>query len=170
MENEQNSQFGNQSTPTSLSKIETSADKEWSDLQRDLDTLGTQLAQLRQHTAALGETAVATLEAHYQDVKSRAMRFRQATEQQLDAARRSAWQQAGDAQGAFKDRSREAARQMWEKSEPLRQGAKDVGEGLGRAWSELRASFGKAAGRLNTQSPQPNGQTTPSTNNPHETT
>jgi hypothetical protein len=39
---------------------------------------------------------------------------------------------------------------MWERSEPLRQGAKDVGEGLVRAWSELSASFGKAANRLRT--------------------
>jgi hypothetical protein len=40
---------------------------------------------------------------------------------------------------------------MWERSEPLRKGAKDVGEGLVRAWSELSASFGKAAGRLRTE-------------------
>jgi hypothetical protein len=166
MQNEHNSPFGNQFTPT---KTETSADKEWSDLQNDLDTLGAQLAQLRQHTAALGETAVASLEAHYQDVKSRAMRFKQATEQQLESARRNAWQEAGDAQTAFKDRSREAAKQMWEKSEPLRMGAKDVGEGLGRAWSELRASFGKAAGRLNTQQEQPNGPAASQSNNPRET-
>ena len=42
---------------------------------------------------------------------------------------------------------------MWEQSEPLRQGAKDVGEGVVRAWSEIRASLGKAAGRL-TSSPR----------------
>jgi hypothetical protein len=167
MQNEQNSPFGNQFTPT---KIESSADKEWSDLQQDLDTLGSQLAQLRQHTATLGETAVASLDAHFQDVKNRVMRFKQATEEQVEAARQSAWQQAGAAQTAFSDRSREAAKQVWEKSEPLRQGAKDVGEGLGRAWTELRASFGKAAGRLNTpQQQQSNGPAPSPANNPHET-
>jgi hypothetical protein len=58
----------------------------------------------------------------------------------------------------MRQRSTEAARQVWERSEPLRQGAKDVGEGLARAWVELRASIGKAAGRLHTETPV-NGQT-----------
>jgi hypothetical protein len=64
----------------------------------------------------------------------------------------------------MRQRSTEAARQMWERAEPLRQGAKDVGEGLGRAWVELRASFGKAAGRLQTET-DTNGTTpAPATN------
>ena len=54
---------------------------------------------------------------------------------------------------------------MWERAEPLRQGAKDVGEGLGRAWVELSASFGKAAGRLQTDTgangPAPDKRRTP---------
>ena len=49
MQNEHPSQFGSQPT-----KSETPADKEWSELERDLDTLGRQLAALQVHTAALG--------------------------------------------------------------------------------------------------------------------
>ncbi len=154
MQNEQSSQFGNQQP-----RSETQADKEWSEFQRDLDTLGRQLAALQVHTAALGSHVVASLEARFQDVKNRAMSFRQATEQQLEQARQTAWQQASEAEGAFSEArvrsteaAREAARQVWERSEPLRQGARDVGDGLVRAWSELRASFGKAAGRLHSES------------------
>jgi hypothetical protein len=68
-----------------------------------------------------------------------------------------------------RQRSSEAARQVWERSEPLRQGAKDVGEGLARAWVELRASFGKAAGRLNTES-QTNGPAAPVSSEEHRET
>jgi len=37
---------------------------------------------------------------------------------------------------------------MWERSEPLRQGAQEVGKGFVRAWSELATSFGKAAEKI----------------------
>ena len=57
-----------------------------------------------------------------------------------------------ESHGLLSWRSSEAAKQVWERSEPLRQGARDVGEGVVRAWSEIRASLGKAAGRLNEQS------------------
>jgi hypothetical protein len=50
---------------------------------------------------------------------------------------------------------------MWEKAQPLREGAKDVGEGLLRAWSELRASFGKAAQRLHEEKQQQANGTVP---------
>ena len=50
---------------------------------------------------------------------------------------------------------------MWERSEPLRQGARDVGEGLGRAWTELRASLGKAASRMQTENGAATATTTP---------
>ena len=78
-------------------------------------------------------------------------------EEELDQVRQNAWRQAESALSEARTRSAEAARQMWERSEPLRQGAKDVGEGLLRAWGELRASFGKAAGRLHTESQTSNG-------------
>jgi hypothetical protein len=176
MNDEQSSEFGNQATPASSGTVETPVHKEWSELQRDLDTLGNQLAQLRGHTAALGAELVASLEARYQEVKSRAMRFKQATEQQVERAREAALQQAGEAQGSLSEATtrsteaaREAARQMWQKSEPLRQGARDVGEGLGRAWAELRASFGKAAGRLQPTSSAPNGPAPTTSDEPRET-
>jgi hypothetical protein len=177
MQNETLSQSDNRPAAANSGANQDQTDQKWSELQQDLDALGRQLAQLRGHTAALGEQLVADLEAHYQEVKGRAIGFRQATERQLDAMRESAWRQAGEAQGAFSDArtrsteaAREAARQVWEKSEPLRQGARDVGEGLGRAWSELVASFGKAAGRLHTDSPPVNGPAQSSGDDPHKTT
>jgi hypothetical protein len=145
MENEHPSQFGSRQT-----KTETQADKEWTEFERDLDTLGRQLASLQAHTAALGSQLVSSLEARYQEVKDRAQSFRRAREQELEQMRLNAQQQAESTFSDARQRSTEAARQMWERSEPLRQGAKDVGEGLARAWTELRASFGKAAGRLQT--------------------
>ena len=42
MENEHRSEFGTQST-----KSETKADKEWSEFERDLESLGRQLAELQ---------------------------------------------------------------------------------------------------------------------------
>ena len=47
-------------------KTETQADKEWTEFERDLDTLGHQLAALQAHTAALGSQLVSTLEARFQ--------------------------------------------------------------------------------------------------------
>ena len=162
-----NDQFGNQSA-----KSETQADKKWSEFERDLDTLGRQLAELQVHTASLGTHLVSSLEARFNEVKARALSFKQAREAELEQVRRDA---QSHAESTFRDaraRSTEAAKQMWEKSEPLRQGAKDVGEGLARAWVELRASFGKAAGRLQSESqgsPQ-NGPVPATSEDRHERT
>ena len=123
----------------------------WSDLQRDLDTLGRQLNELRNHSATLGEHLVNSVQASFDQVKGRTQQWQDLTLKQLDELRNVAFRQAGDAQNAYGDvraKSQEAARQVWERSEPLRQGAKDVGEGLVRAWTEVRASLGKAASRL----------------------
>ena len=123
----------------------------WSEFERDLDTLGHQLSELSSHTAVLGDHLVKSLKAQYQEVRTRADAWKQATEQQIDEIRKLAWQQGGEAQGTISDmraRSKATAFEMWERSEPLREGARDVGEGLVRAWAELRASFGKAANRL----------------------
>jgi hypothetical protein len=133
------------------------ADKEWSEFQRDLDTLGRQLAELGTHGTALGEQFLASVQARFQEVQARAHSFKLAADEQLE-------QQASAAHGSFNEarvRSTEAAkvaaRQAWERAEPLRQGAKDVGEGMARAWSELRASFGKAAQRLQNEEKEANG-------------
>ena len=123
----------------------------WSDSQRDLDTLGRQLDELRNHSATLGEHVVNSVQASFDQVKGRTQQWQDLTLKQLDELRNVAFRQAGDAQNAYGDvraKSQEAARQVWERSEPLRQGAKDVGEGLVRAWTEVRASLGKAASRL----------------------
>lgn len=154
-------------------------DKEWSELQRDLDTLGQQLAGLGSHSAALGETVLANLQSHFQEVKTRALTYKQAADQQIEQVRQTAFQQAREAGSTYDEArtisteaARDAARQVWERSEPLRQGAKDVGEGLARAWTELRASFGKAAGRLNSESSSStaNGPATPASSETRETT
>jgi DNA polymerase III gamma/tau subunit len=164
MENEHASPFGDQPT-----KTETKADKEWTEFERDLDTLGHQLAALQAHTAALGSQLVSSLETRFQEVKARAQSFRQARELELEQIRERAAKEAESTFSEARQRSAEAARQMWERSEPLRQGAKDVGEGLARAWTELRASFGKAAGRLHTDSTA-NGPVPASTDDRRETT
>jgi predicted RNase H-like nuclease (RuvC/YqgF family) len=166
MENEHRSEFGTQWT-----KSETKADKEWSEFERDLESLGRQLAELQAHTAALGSQLVRSLEAGFEEVKHRAERFRKEREVELEEMRRRATYEAENTFADMRHRSTEAARQMWERAEPLRQGAKDVGEGLGRAWVELRASFGKAAGRLQTET-DANGPTpAPATNDErHERT
>ena len=165
MENEHNSPFGDQPT-----KTETKADKEWTEFERDLDTLGHQLAALQAHTAALGSQLVSSLEARFNEVKSRALCLQAGTRGRARAdAPRHAGTQAESTFSEARMRSAEAARQAWERSEPLRQGAKDVGEGLARAWTELRASFGKAAGRLHTESTT-NGPVPATTDDRRETT
>ena len=164
MENEHPAEFGTQST-----KSETKADKEWSEFERDLDSLGRQLADLQMHTAALGTQLVRSLEAGFEEVKHRAERFRKERELELEEVRQRAVSEAEISFADMRQRSTEAARQMWERSEPLRQGAKDVGEGLARAWVELRASFGKAAGRLNTDT-NANGPTPATSDEHHERT
>src|SRR4026208_2245022 len=98
MQDETPPEPGSQST-----QRKTQADKEWSDFQRDLDTLGRQLAELQMHTATLGSHGGSALAARFEEVKVQAARFRQATEQQLDDARRAAWQQARETEGAFNE-------------------------------------------------------------------
>ena len=167
MENEHPSEFGPRPT-----KGESKADKEWSQFERDLESLGRQLAALQTHTSALGTQLVSSLEASFEEVKNRAQSFSKERTVELDQAREAAWQQAREAESTLNDmrqRSSETARQMWERSEPLRQGAKDVGEGLSRAWAELRASFGKAAERLNTDTPA-NGVTPATSEERHDRT
>jgi hypothetical protein len=143
---------------TDTPKNDDQANKEWADLQRDLDTLGEQLGSLHDHTAALGDTVVANLEARYQDVKARALNFRHATEAQLEANRQAALRQASQTQSTLTEAgmksaemAKDTARQAWERAEPLRQGAQEVGKGFIRAWSELSASFGKAAEKIQTE-------------------
>ncbi len=135
----------------------TPADKEWADLQRDLDTLGEQLGSLSDHTAALGKTVVANLDAQYKDVKRRAATYRRVKEAQINAAHQAALQQAAETQNTLTDAgaksaemAKDTARQVWERSEPLRQGAQEVCHGFVRAWSEIAASFGKAAEKIQT--------------------
>ncbi len=150
---------------TQPTRGESKADKEWSQFERDLESLGRQLAALQSHTGALGTQLVSSLEASFEEVKTRAQSFSKERAAELDQVREVAWQQARDAEstiGEMRQRSTETARQMWERAEPLRRGAADVGVGLSRAWAELRASFGKAAERLQTETPA-NG-TTPATN------
>lgn len=132
--------------------------KEWDNLQRDLDTLGEQLRSLRDHSAALGDTLVSELEARYQDVRNRALSLHNATESQLDELRKIAVEQAMQTQSTLAETgarsaemAKDTARQMWERSEPFRQGAQEVGQGLVRAWTEIAASFGKAVEKVQSE-------------------
>ena len=134
------------------------AQKEWDDLQHNLDTLGEQLRSLHDHSAALGDTLVSELEARYQDVRNRALSLHNATESQIDELRKAAMEQAMQTQSTLAETSaksaemaKDTARQMWERSEPFRQGAQEVGQGLTRAWAELVASFGKAAEKVQSE-------------------
>ncbi|MGE5259656.1 MAG: hypothetical protein ACM3MH_02130 [Actinomycetota bacterium] len=154
MQDETPSQFNQPTTDTTTKR---QADKEWSELQNDLDMLGRQLAELSTHTAQLGEHFLSSLQARFQDVKSQADTYKKVTEQQLEEMRETATSQAERTLSDMRARSTEAAKQVWERSEPLRQGARDVGEGMARAWSEIRASLGKAAGRLNAEQSAANG-------------
>lgn len=134
------------------------AEKEWADLQRDLDTLGEQLKSLREHTAALGETVVKDMETRFQEVRAHALGFRSATEEQFESLRKLAVEQAAHTQSTLTETgmrsaemAKDTARQMWERAEPLRQGAQEVGQGFIRAWSEIAASFGKAAEKVQSE-------------------
>ena len=117
-------------------------EEKWAEFVRDLEMLGHQLSELSSHRAVLGDHLIQRLDAQYQTVRNRADVWKQTTDQEINEIR---------AQGALSDiraRSKATAFEMWERAQPLRQGARDVGEGLVRAWAELSASFGKAANRL----------------------
>ena len=73
----------------------------------------------------------------------------------IEAMRQLALAQAAQTQSTLSETTaksaemaKDTARQMWDRSQPLRQGAQEVGQGLVRAWSELAASFGKAAEKI----------------------
>lgn len=151
---------------------EAKAAKEWEAFQRDLDTLGRQLAELGDHGAALGEHFLDSLQARFREVQAQATTYRKAAEEQIEQARYETEGTFKDARTHSTEAAKDAARELWEKSQPLREGAKDVGEGLARAWGELRTSFGKAAQRLQTESESSTGPAEPSStgNEPHKTT
>jgi hypothetical protein len=130
---------------------ETKATKEWEAFQRDLDKLGHQLAELGSQGAAIGEHFLESLQARFKDVQSHADTYKRAAEEQIETTRREAETALDEVRASSAAAAKEAARQMWERAQPLRDGAKDVGEGFARAWDELRASFGKAAQRLQTE-------------------
>lgn len=137
-------------------------EEKWAEFAHDLEMLGHQLSELSSHAAVLGDHIIQRLDAQYQTVRNRADVWKQTTDQQINELRKLACHQGRDAQGTFSDiraRSKATAFAMWERSDPLRQGAQDVGEGLVRAWAELRASFGKAANRISSSdarvSPRP---------------
>jgi hypothetical protein len=140
---------------------EPSSEDTWVEFNRDLETLGRQISQLRLHTATLGDHLVASLEAQHQEVRRRAHAWKEATERHIGEVRESTRREAYRTYGDIRERSKATALHVWERSEPLRQGARDVGEGLVRAWAELRASMGKAANRLSsakaTDADQPAG-------------
>ena len=146
-------------TDTTADTAKTDAARqEWADLQRDLDTLGEQLTSLRDHTATLGATLVTDLESRFHDVRNRALGFHSATEAQADALRKAALDQAAQTQTTLTEAgmksaemAKDTARQMWERAAPLRVGAQEVGQGLLRAWSEIAASFGKAAEKIQSE-------------------
>jgi hypothetical protein len=146
MENE----YQNQPSDQAEGAVPPCPEDKWSEFERDLETLGHKLSELWSHKAVLGEHLVRTLQAQYGEVRTGANAWKHATDQLIIEIRKTA-RQGGETQGTFGDmraRSKATAFEMWERSEPLREGARDVGEGLVRAWAELRASIGKAANRL----------------------
>ena len=136
----------------------------WVEFKRDLEMLGHHLSELSSQRT-VGNDLIQRLNAQYRTVRTHADVWKQSTDQQIDELRKLACHQSRDAQGTLSDiraRSKATASEMWERSQPLRQGAQDVGEGLARAWAELRASFGKAANRISSSetgmSPRPTGE------------
>lgn len=134
------------------------ADKEWNDLQHDLETLGDQVKALRDHAGALGETVLGNMELRFQDVLSRANAYRNTTAAQIEELQKMALDQADQTQASLTESSKKSAamakdkaRELWDRAEPLRQGAQEVGNGFLRAWSEIAASFGKAAEKVQTE-------------------
>ncbi len=138
-------------TTSSTGTGDNKAAKEWDAFQRDLDTLGRQLAELGAHGAALGQHFLDSLQDRFKEVQSQATTYKHAAEEQIEQSRHEAEGTLKEARTHSTEAAKDAARELWEKSQPLRDGAKDVGEGLARAWGELRTSFGKAAQRLQTE-------------------
>ena len=139
----------------------TQADKEWDDLQHDLETLGNQVKALRDHAGALGETVLGNMELRFQDVLSRANAYRNTTAAQIEELQKTALDQADQTQATLTEQGKKSAamakdkaRELWDRAEPLRQGAQEVGNGFLRAWSEIAASFGKAAEKVQTERPK----------------
>jgi hypothetical protein len=145
----------------------TEGKEKWTEFTRELEMLGHYLSELSSQRT-VGDDLIQRLNAQYRTVRTHADVWKQSTDQQIDELWKLACHQNREAQGAFSDiraRSKATAFEMWERSQPLRQGAQDVGEGLVRAWAELRASFGKAANRISSSetdmSPRSTGEQLP---------
>lgn len=134
------------------------ADKEWEDLQRELETLGEQVKSLRDHAGALGETVLGNMELRFQDVLSRAHAYRNESAAQMTELQKQVVGQADQTQATLTEQGKKSAemakdkaRELWDRAEPLREGAQEVGKGFLRAWSEIAASFSKAAEKVQSE-------------------
>ena len=143
-----NDQFGNQST-----KSETKADKEWSEFERDLETLGRQLAALQVHTAALGTPSRVEPRSRFQRGESprrASSSKRERSSSSRCAGRRRARPRAPSATRA--QRSTEAATPdvgALRAAAPRRQGCRRrFGARLGRAARLVRQGCRPAADRV----------------------
>ncbi|WP_424058976.1 hypothetical protein [Methyloceanibacter sp.] len=148
-------QMTDQTAKTDNTTKAEQADKEWEDLQRDLDTLGEQVKSLRTHAGVLGETVLGNMDLRFQDVLSRAHAYRNTTTAQMEDLQKLALDQASQTQSTLTETGKKSAemakdkaRELWERAEPLRDGAQELGQGFLRAWSEIAASFGKAAEKV----------------------
>ena len=68
----QNEHDAGDQPPVERGQSGTFESPEWSEFQRELETLGRRLSELRGHTAALGDHLVQSVEAQYHEVKARA--------------------------------------------------------------------------------------------------
>jgi hypothetical protein len=140
---------------TTKTEAAKQADKEWEDLHRELETLGEQVKSLRDHAGALGETVLGNMELRFQDALSRAHAYRNTTASQMEQLQTHVMDQADQTQATLTEQGKKSAEmakdkalEFWDRSEPLRHGAQEVGQGFLRAWSEIAASFNKAAEKV----------------------
>lgn len=121
------------SPPASTNEVS----REWDRLEQELAEWGSRLDELQQKAELVGEDVVDDLQRRYRSVKSEAEMLKQHTEREL----REAQEEAAKLKA-------KADRQSQERKEKLKQSAQDLGQGLSRAWTELRTGVQQAYRRF----------------------
>lgn len=145
----------------------TTRSDDWSRLEAELRLWGRKLDELRQQSDRVGDSVIAELQRRYETLTRETEALKQSTDreiqearEELERAKTKAQAQSNSMVGTTVSNAKEGARSAREISrrvgkrtgqtaKAMSKGARHVGAGFARAWSELRKGFQQAYSSLN---------------------
>lgn len=145
----------------------TTRSGDWSRLETELKLWGRKLDELRQQSDRVGDSVIAELQRRYETLTKETEALKRSTDREIRLAREELERTKTQAQaqshsrvGTTVSKAKEGARSVREISQgigkrtgetarAMSKGARHLGAGFARAWSELRKGFQQAYSSLN---------------------